>query len=72
VLAGNHLFISGTGGTLGTAGHTCYLLTSTNPALPLAEWTCIATNQLDGSGNFSFNYPVVAALRSSFYCVQLP
>ena len=62
----------GTGGTLGTAGRTCYLLTAATPALPLAEWTCIATNQIEASGNFSFNCPIDAALRDRSYCVQLP
>jgi fibronectin-binding autotransporter adhesin len=71
-LAGGRLYINGTGGTLGAAGRTCYLLTSANPGLPLTEWTCIATNQLDASGNFSFDSPVDTALPSSFYSVRLP
>ena len=39
------------GGTNQGAG-ACYVLTSTNVALPRGDWTAIATNLLSGSGNF--------------------
>jgi hypothetical protein len=32
----------------------CYLLTSTNLAVPLANWACITTNYFDVNGNTSF------------------
>ena len=66
-LSGNNLVFSGTGGV--TNGN--YLvLTSTNVALPLSQWTPLATNLFDGSGNFTFtnattNFPQL------FYRLQL-
>ena len=72
VLAGNRIFISGAGGSVGTSGRACCLLTSTNPALPLDQWTSIATNELDGAGNFSFSNSIAPGVRSAFYLVQFP
>jgi alpha-galactosidase len=63
--------IRGNGGTFGTPGRACCLLNGTNAALPMYLWECVATNQLDAGGNFSFSLPVDTARRSSFYSVQL-
>ena len=41
-------------GTNGQAGDAYYLLASTNMALPLSQWTVVATNVLSANGNFTF------------------
>jgi hypothetical protein len=50
-LSGNNLVFSGTGGV--TNG-TYIVLASTNVALPLIQWTPLATNSFDASGDFTF------------------
>ena len=42
-------------GSNGTAFADYYVLTSTNPALPVSSWLPMLTNQFDSDGNFSFN-----------------
>ncbi len=47
------------GGTGGSAGSPYAILTSTNVALPVSQWTSVATNYFDSLGAFSFtNVPV--------------
>jgi len=41
-------------GTLTNAANTYYVLASTNVALPLTNWTTVATQQFDLTGNFAF------------------
>ncbi|MGA2852726.1 MAG: autotransporter-associated beta strand repeat-containing protein [Verrucomicrobiota bacterium] len=41
-------------GTNGQAGDAYYLLASTNVALPLSQWTAVATNVLGANGSFMF------------------
>ena len=48
---GPNIVISGTNGQ---AGDAYYLLSSTNVALPLSQWTTVATNVLGASGAFTF------------------
>jgi autotransporter-associated beta strand protein len=57
-------------GSGGTAGSPFYILTSTNLAAPLTNWTKILTNQFDASGNFSVTNPP-ATNRQGFYRVQM-
>jgi hypothetical protein len=66
--AGN-LILSGAGGP---ANGTYYVLTSTNIALPVAQWTPIATNFFDGSGAFSFTNSAPPANPQQFYLLQTP
>ncbi|MGH7952923.1 MAG: beta strand repeat-containing protein, partial [Limisphaerales bacterium] len=68
-LNGSNLVMSGSGGT---ADGTYYVLGSTNIALPLTSWTPIATNQFDGSGNFSFTNVVNAASPAQFFDISVP
>jgi autotransporter-associated beta strand protein len=49
VMNGNLVF-SGTGAP---ANWTYCVLSSTDVSLPLAQWTCVATNQTDGGGNIA-------------------
>jgi fibronectin-binding autotransporter adhesin len=59
--------------TNGSPGGTFYVLSSTNIALPLSNWTRIATNVFDGSGNI-VGYTVTNATSGAqkFYILQLP
>ncbi len=68
-LSGNELVLSGTGGT---PNGIYYVLTSTNIALPLANWTPLATNNFDGSGAFSYTNVVNPASSQQFFSLQTP
>jgi autotransporter-associated beta strand protein len=68
-VSGGNLVLSGAGGI--TNG-TYYVLTSTNIAAPLANWTRLITNQFDGSGNFNFTNAMDTNSPQSFYLLQLP
>jgi hypothetical protein len=48
------------------------VLTSTNVALPLNQWTPILTNLFDGSGAFSATNSVSAGSPRQFYLLQVP
>jgi hypothetical protein len=63
------LILSGSGGVTNGA----YLvLASTNIALPLNQWTPIATNQFDSSGNFIFTNAVQMIAPQTFFLLQIP
>ncbi len=49
-----------------------YVLASTNAALPLSQWTPIATNQTDATGNFNVTNTVDPTLPQNFLILQLP
>jgi fibronectin-binding autotransporter adhesin len=68
-LVGTNFIASGTGGL--TNG-TYYVLTSTNAALPLPNWTYLATNTFDANGNFSFTNGVSPAEPQRFFILRLP
>jgi len=59
-------------GTNGTPGGSVFVLSSTNVALPVANWTRVATNLFDGSGNFSFTNAVNPSTPQQFFLLQLP
>ncbi|HEU5396059.1 MAG TPA: hypothetical protein VFV81_02760, partial [Verrucomicrobiae bacterium] len=56
-ISGGNLVISGTNGAAGTY----YLLSSTNLATPLANWTPVSTNNFSGSGSFNITNPISGA-----------
>lgn len=64
---GNLLF----GGTNGVPGWTYYILTSTNPVLPIASWTRMATNQFSGDGSFAVTNALNLIARQQFFLLQL-
>lgn len=68
-VVGGELVISGTNGT---AGNDYYVLTSTNLALPRANWTAIATNIFGPGGGFAFTNAVDPNSPRRFYLLQLP
>ena len=67
-ISGNNLIFTGAGGIV---GGTYYLLSSTNLALPLTNWTIIATNHFDGIGSFNFTNSTDPNTPRSFYLLQL-
>jgi NHL repeat-containing protein len=69
-LSGKNLTFSGINGP---AGGTYVVLASTNAALPLNQWTPVATNILTATGNFSFTATNAVNPNASqqFYTLQL-
>jgi len=51
---------------------TYYLLASTNLSLSVSQWTVVATNTFDGSGNFNFTNPVDVNNLQQFYMLKFP
>jgi hypothetical protein len=64
---GNQFIFSGSNGI---PGWPCYLIVSTNPALPTAQWQVIATNTFDVNGNVCITNPV-GANPWLFYLLKL-
>lgn len=67
-MVGTSVVISGSGGV--TNG-TFYVLTTTNLALPLSQWTCLSTNTFDGNANFILTNET-GTDPQRFYTVQVP
>jgi fibronectin-binding autotransporter adhesin len=65
-VSGGKLAFTVTGGNAST---TLYVLTSTNLALPLADWTPVTTNQFDSNGSFSFTNSV-SGQPKQFFIIQ--
>lgn len=58
------------GGTNGLPLETYYLLSSTNLALPLTNWSVVATNMFDVNGNFDFTNGMSPGFPRQFYLLQ--
>ncbi|HMD55565.1 MAG TPA: hypothetical protein VKJ65_13535, partial [Phycisphaerae bacterium] len=69
IVSGGNLIFSGTNGV---ANGTYYVLTSTNLATPLANWTPLVTNTFDANGGFSVTNAITSGTPQLFYCIQLP
>jgi len=67
--AGTNVIISGTGGI---SGQKYILLTSTNLALPMSQWTPVITNLLDGSGSFACTNAIEASMPAQLFRTVLP
>jgi fibronectin-binding autotransporter adhesin len=67
-LSGTSLVISGTNGV---AGEQYHLLTSTNVALPLGQWTVLPANTFNDS-NFSITNTVNPSARQNYYILRVP
>jgi hypothetical protein len=68
-LSGTSLIITGTGGPPNT---TYAVLTSTNVALPVSNWTSVATNQFGAGGEFSFTNSIAPGTPPRFYRIRTP
>jgi hypothetical protein len=68
-VSGGNLIVTGTGGTP-DAGYT--LLSTTNVAISVANWTTNSTGTLDGAGAFSHPIPISALQQGSFFRLRLP
>jgi len=64
-----NVVIAGTGGT---PGWPCRIIGSTNIALPIAQWTPVATNRFDGSGSLRFTNGINAGLPARFFRIAVP
>jgi hypothetical protein len=64
--AGNVVF----SGVRGTPGATNFLLSSTNPALPLNSWSAMTTNVFDSNGHFGLTNPASAATPQKFFALK--
>jgi hypothetical protein len=62
-----NVVMSGSGGA---ANNTFYILTTTNPALPLTNWTAFATNNFDSSGNFKTTNTIKSAAAGQFFLLS--
>src|SRR5262249_32041286 len=68
--AGN-IILSGSGGP-SDANLGYRIVSSTNLTVPLAQWTPVITNNLDGSGNFSNAVPVDPTRNPQYFQVVIP
>jgi autotransporter-associated beta strand protein len=68
-MVGGRLTFSGGGGT---PNWSYYVLGSTNLAMPLSQWSYLATNQFDAAGNFNFTNSFNAKAAPNFYLLRLP
>jgi hypothetical protein len=68
-IVGTDLVFSGSNGV---ASGQYYVLASTNVALPLVDWSRIATNTFDANGHFTFSDSLIPPLPRRFYRLQLP
>jgi hypothetical protein len=68
-VSGGNIVLAGTNGPL---SGNYYLLSSTNLALPLSNWTRLATNAFDSGGAFNVTNPVDPHDGQRYYRLQLP
>lgn len=66
-LSDGNLVFSVTGGQ---PGANCYVLQSTNPALPMAEWTAVGLKTFNTNGNFSFTNALSATGPQIFFSLK--
>jgi len=67
---GSSFFLTGTNG--GNTSTSYIVLTSPSVSLPLANWTPLATNAFDGSGNFAFTNTVNPNEPQRYYLLKTP
>jgi hypothetical protein len=57
-------------GSNGPWNRTFYVLASTNVSLPLSNWSRLATNAFDASGNFNFSNGISGDRK--YYLLEVP
>lgn len=67
--SGANLIMNGSGGS---AGAEYRVLSSTNVALPMAQWTPVLTTNFDSAGNFSNAVPINSTNKSLFFRIAVP
>ncbi len=67
-LGGGSFNFSGTGGT---PNWTYDVLTTTNVALPMAQWNNVSSGAFDGTGAFNISLPLESATAQRFYQLQV-
>ena len=68
IAGGNVVF----GGTNGLPGGTYKVLSSTNLAMPLTNWTQVGAGSFDGNGNFGVSNALNAGEPQQFYLLRQP
>ncbi|TAL04782.1 MAG: hypothetical protein EPO07_04735 [Verrucomicrobia bacterium] len=68
-VSGGNLIGSGSGGPTNSP---YYVLTTTNLAVPVTNWTRLQTNQFGNTGTFSFTNAIAPGVPQSFYRLLLP
>lgn len=66
-VSGGNLIFSGTNGV---ANGSYVVLTSTNVATPLTNWTALMTNTFDGTGAFSVTNAITPNVPDQFYIIK--
>jgi hypothetical protein len=69
-LLGGNLVVAGTNGN--APGTLFYTLASTDLALPLTNWTILATNQFGPGGGFGFTNTFDSSKPQQFLIIRLP
>jgi hypothetical protein len=69
-MSGANVVAAGTNGN--APGTFFYTLASTNLALPVTNWTAIATNQFGPGGEFNFTNTIDSRKAWQFYMLRLP
>jgi hypothetical protein len=69
-LLGGNIAIAGTNGN--APGTPFYTLASTNLALPLTNWTILATNQFGPGGGFNFTNTLNLGRTQQYFILRLP
>ena len=69
-LLGESFAVAGTNGS--APGTSFYTLASTNLALPLTNWTVVATNQFGAGGGFSCTNTFDTGNAQQFFMIRLP
>jgi autotransporter-associated beta strand protein len=69
VVSGGNLILTGSGG-IADAGYT--LLTTTNLAIPIADWATNTTGTFSGSGAFSNSIPISQSQAAQFFRLRTP
>jgi hypothetical protein len=66
---GGNLILNGSNGL---AGAEYYVLSSSNVAIPLANWIVLATNNFDTNGAFRFTNTLIPGGGQRFYRIEVP
>jgi fibronectin-binding autotransporter adhesin len=69
-LSGTNLLIHGTNNNVPNTSFHYAVLSSTNIALPLSNWTPVVTNAFNGDGTFDYTHPINPGTPRQFIDVQ--